>query len=312
MNNIKDTAKSKILVTGGTGFVGRRLLMLLSSLDHQVWVVSRKTDPNLATILCDLEKKNIPSNALDLVDTVFHLAGYAHDLRDAETVKHRYKALNVDATVELATLAVNSGVKRFVFLSSVKAGGNAGSDTSASENTHHDPEGIYGESKRQAELKLLEIGKNSDMHVVIIRSSLVYGPDVKGNLKQMLSGIRMGWFPPLPETGNKRSMIHVDDLVKAIVLVSQDERANGEIYTLTDGHPYSSREIHDVMCAVLGRKVPIWRVPKCIFSLFSLITPNIKFKINKLLGDEYYSSKKIEALGFKAQKGLKDMNETDF
>ena len=166
--------------------------------------------------------------------------------------------------------------------------------------------------KAKAELRLLEIGKESGMHISIIRPSLVYGPDVKGNLKSMLLGVEKGWFPPLPETGNKRSMIHVDDLVRAILLVANDDRANGEIFIATDGTPHSSREIYNAMCSALDKSIPKWSVPKILFDMASLVNPRIKYKLNKLLGDECYSSAKLEALGFKAKKTLKDMNETSF
>ena len=214
----------------------------------------------------------------------------------------------MDATVRLAKLAVKSNVKRFVFISSVKAGEGGVSNIKCM----NDSEGVYGKTKREAEIELLKIGKESGMHVSIIRPSLVYGPNVKGNLALMLSGIKKGWFPPLPETGNKRSMIHVDDLVRAILLVADDDGANGEIFTATDGNPHSSRDIYNAMCSVLDRPIPKWSIPKFLFDMVSLTNPRIKYKLNKLLGDECYSSAKLEALGFKAQKTLKDMNETDF
>jgi UDP-glucose 4-epimerase len=197
-------------------------------------------------------------------------------------------------------------------VSSVKAGGSSISENCMNENVQIEPEDIYGKTKREAELILLEIGKKSGMHISIIRPSLIYGPDVKGNLKSMLLGIIKGWFPPLPETGNRRSMIHVDDLVQAIFLVSEDKRANGEIFIATDGTPYSSREIYNAMCGMIGKSIPKWSVPKALFDLASLASPRIKYKINKLLGDECYSSAKLEAFGFKAKKSLKDMDETDF
>ena len=220
--------------------------------------------------------------------------------------------VNIDATVELARLAVKNGVKRVVFVSSVKAGGKVNSERCASEVDQSEPEGIYGETKRKAELKLLEIGRQSGMHVSIIRPSLVYGPSVKGNLKLMLSGIKKGWFPPLPKVENMRSMIHVDDLVQAILLVAMDDRANGEVFIATDGAPYSSREIYESMCSVALKSVPRWSVPKSLFDIVSLISPRIKYKVDKLLGDECYSSKKLESLGFRAQRTLKEMNETSF
>jgi UDP-glucose 4-epimerase len=298
-------------VSGGTGFVGQRLVVALQKKQVYVRLLSRSKQ-NRDTIICDLKVDRIPNDALIGVDTVFHLAGFSHDMRDASKISDLYYKVNVSATVQLANLAVESGVKRFVFVSSVKAGGGSALGICASESEQGDPDGIYGNTKREAELALLKIGKESDMHVSIIRPSLVYGPNVKGNLKLMLSGIKKGWFPPLPETGNKRSMIHVDDLVRAILLVADDDRANGEIFIATDGMPHSSREIYNAMCSVSGKSIPKWSVPKILFDIASLVSPRIKHKINKLLGDECYFSTKLEALGFKAKKSLKDMNETDF
>ena len=298
-----------ILITGATGFIGQRLV---KATDSKIKILSRKKQHDFETIVCDFEKGSIPSNTLDGIDTVFHLAGFAHDIRDASKIADLYYEVNVSATVQLANLAVKSGVKMFVFVSSVKAGGSPPIGICANEKDQRNAEDVYGRTKREAELKLLEIGQVSGMHVSIIRPSLVYGPDVKGNLQLMLSGIGKGWFPPLPETGNRRSMIHVDDLVRAILLVAEDKRANGEIFITTDGTPHSSRDIYNAMCNVLGKSIPKWSVPKFLFDMVSLISPRIKYKVNKLLGDECYSSKKLEKLGFKAKKTLKDMNETDF
>ena len=297
------------LITGATGFIGRRLI---SAVDGEIRVLSRAVHSDLETVICDLQSSVISDNTLDSIDTVFHLAGFAHDMRDPSKIVDLYYKINVSATVQLAELAVKSGVKRFVFVSSVKAGGISTPKKCINENDQIDPEGIYGKTKREAELRLLKIGKESGMHISIIRPSLVYGPDVKGNLKSMLLGVEKGWFPPLPETGNKRSMIHVDDLVRAILLVADDDRANGEIFIATDGTPHSSRDIYNAMCSALDKSIPKWSVPKTLFDIASLVSSQIKYKINKLLGDECYSSAKLEALGFKAKKSLKDMNETDF
>ena len=298
-----------ILVTGSSGFIGQKLINILKG---DIKILSRNNNQNFNTIVCDFEKNIIPSNSLDNIETVFHLAGFAHDARDTGKISDIYYKVNVSATVQLANLAVKSNVKKFVFVSSVKAGGAPDFKVCASEKDQGDPEGVYGKTKREAELKLLKIGKESGMHVSIIRPSLVYGPNAKGNLQLMLSGIKKGWFPPLPETGNKRSMIHVDDLVRAILLVADDDCANGEIFIATDGTPHSSRDIYNAMCNVLSKPIPKWSIPKGLFNMVSLVNPRIKYKLNKLLGDECYSSAKLEALGFKAHKTLKDMNETDF
>ncbi len=304
MHNMKN-----FLVTGSTGFIGSRLLEFLNTIRCEIKLLARNTNPDYETIVCNLGEDKIPSSALESVDIVFHLAGFAHDFRNPSKLEELYRAVNVNATVELATLAATSGVKRFVFVSSVKAGGSSVTGKCVTEKDQYEPEGIYGKTKREAELKLLTIGEESGMHVSIIRPSLVYGPSVKGNLKLMLSVIKKGWFPPLPEIKNKRSMIHVDDLVRAIMLVSEDNRANKEIFIATDGTPYSSREIYKAMCNIAGKSVPKWSIPRFVFDIVSAISPRFKYKVEKLLNDECYSSKKLEALGFKAQRTLKEMNE---
>ena len=302
----------KYLVTGATGFVGCHLLGLLRTINCDVRLLARSNVDNYETIICDLLSDSIPNKAFESIDTVFHLAGFAHDIREPSKVSNLYRSINVAATVGLARSAVQSGVKRFVFISSVNAGGHGSCDRGASESDQTYPEGVYGETKLEAETELLKIAEESDMHVSIIRSSLVYGPGVKGNLRLMQSGIKSGWFPPLPETGNKRSMIHVDDLVKAMLFVADSHHTNSEIFIATDGKPYSSREIYNDMCHALGKSVPNWSVPKRFFDMAKLVSRRLKYKLDKLLGDEYYSSAKLEKLGFEAQKSLKDMNETDF
>ena len=304
-------------ITGATGFIGQHLLesrqLYLGRLKGMsIRILSRQLHPKYETVVCDLQTEIIPNDALEGVDTVFHLAGFTHDIRDASEIRDLYQNVNVNSTVRLAELAVQSGVKRFVFVSSVKAGGIPPTGDCFNEQDQERPDGVYGETKREVELKILEIGRQSGMHVSIVRPSLVYGQNVKGNLQLMLSGIKKGWFPPLPEINNKRSMIHVNDLVRAILLVADDDRANGEIFIATDGTPHSSRDIYNAMCIVLDKSIPRWSVPKFLFDMASLVNPRIKYKLNKLLGDECYSSAKLEALGFKAKKTLKDMNETSF
>ena len=297
-----------------TGFVGSRLVQLLSDsigLD-QVTVLSRNPHPVCKTVISDLQSGTIPANALDGIDTLYHLAGYAHDLQDAQSVAHLYQAVNVDATVKLAQMAASSGVKCFVFVSSVKAGGSVAAGRCVTEADQSEPEGIYGRTKREAELKVLEIGRQSGMHVSIVRPSLVYGPGVKGNLALMQVGVKKGWFPPLPETGNRRSMIHVDDLVRALVFVAENEMANGQVYIATDGVPHSSRAIYEAICHSVGRAPRAWSVPKWLFDLAGVVSSRVRFKLDKLLGDECYSSAKLEALGFKAEKGLMDLARSDY
>ena len=305
--------EGKVLLTGSTGFIGSRLLDLLSSMGCDVRLLARSKVNNYETVVCNLGQDRIPKLSLISIDTIFHLAGPTNDIRYRSSIPNDlYSLVNVDATVELARLAVENSVKRFVFISSVKAGGHLPSNKYSNEIDLIELDGAYAKSKREAELRLLEKGKESEMHISIIRPSMVYGPNVKSNLQLMISGIKKGWFPPLPETGNKRSMIHVDDLVRAILLVAYDDRANGEIFIATDGNSYSSREIYDSVRKALGKSTLKWSVPKVLFNIASMVSPRIKYKIKKLLESEYYSSKKIEKLGFKAQKTLSEIYEKDF
>ena len=297
---------TNLLITGATGFVGGNLLKLLETSDFKICVLSRQQHPDYETIVCDLGQKQIPTSAIASVDTVFHLAGFAHDLRDTSKVEQLYRTINVTATVQLAELAAQKGVQRFVYVSSVKAGGKAIVGRCMTEEDQGEPEGIYGRTKREAELKLLEIGRQSCMHVSIVRPSLVYGPGVKGNLAIMRSGIEKGWFPPLPETGNRKSMIHVDDLVRAIFFVAEDHRADGEIFIATDGLPHSSRKIYETICQQVNKTVPRWSVPKFLFDGVASVSSRFRYKVEKLFGDECYSSAKLESLGFRAERALKD------
>ncbi len=301
----------KILVSGATGFIGKKLVVFLKQKQCEVKIISR-TQQSDATIICDLLKEDIPQQSFNNIDTVLHLAGIAHDTRDDYQITNDYQRLNVDATVKLANQAIKAGVKKFIFLSSVKAGVALDSNNCSDENDPCYPEGIYGKSKREAEIKLLDISKKSSMRVSIIRPSLVYGPCMKGNLRLMLLGIKKGWFPPIPESGNRRSLIHVDDLVRAIWLITNHENTDGEIFIATDGTPRSSREIYNTMCVLLGKKKSNWSIPKLLLNLSGMVNKKIKYKIDKLLGNECYSSEKLESLGFKPKKCLEDMNETDF
>ena len=295
------------LVTGSSGFIGLRLCNAIQLSGVNLRLILRKKNKLIKCkqFISDFDCGVIDDQAFLGVDTVFHLAGYAHDLSSNQEI-NKYKEINVDLTMKIANMAIANKVKNFVFVSSVKAGGSVISDRCVNENDQSEPKGVYGKTKREAELELLKIGQEHNMHVSIVRPSLVYGPGVKGNLQLMLSAVKKGWLPPLPETGNKRSMIHVDDLVRALLLVAEDDRADGEIFIATDGVPHSSRKIYEAVCKQLDKTVPRWSVPKFLFDGVASVSSRFRYKVEKLLGDEYYSSAKLESLGFRAERTLKD------
>jgi UDP-glucose 4-epimerase len=313
---------SKVLITGANGFIGRQLCLKLSFTGRTIIKLVRRIneDDKSDQFLCDLGLDQINDNMFDGVETVFHLAGIPHDTNNKAIKDSLYYDVNVIATEQLAIAAEKKGVKKFIYISSVKAGGTPLLGKCMSEDDQTEPDEIYGKTKRDAELRLLEIQNKSEIQISIIRPSLVYGPDVKGNLHKMRLAIKKGWFPPLPETGNRRSMIHVDDLVDILLLVESDKRSNGEIFIATDGNNYSSNQIYRAISKSLGLSVKKWVVPNICFILLArigdLVNPVFQFpfdsfRYQKLLGDECFSSEKIQnILNFKASNNFFSNNKS--
>ena len=177
-------------------FVGKKLI---NALKGNITIVSRKKNLNINTIILDLEKDPIPINIFKNIDRVYFLAGIAHDTKNVLNTRSYY-SVNVKAAHNLVNLASVSGVKSFIYVSSVKAGKTPKTTDKNLERDIKKQENIYGKTKRKAELKILKVSKKTKMHISIIRPALVYGPNVKGNLKIMISAIKKGIFPPLPET----------------------------------------------------------------------------------------------------------------
>ena len=150
------------------------------------------------------------------------------------------------------------------------------------------------------------------MHVSIVRPSLVYGPGVRGNIKLMQSAIKRGWFPPLPKLNNKKSMVHVDDLAKAIVHVLRNNKSHGKIFSVTDGEVYSTDKIYKILCKSLNKEIPSWYVPKSFINFFSKINFGPGNKLNKLMKDDFIESTELEELGFSPQYTLREINEKMF
>jgi len=294
----------RALVTGATGFIGSTLITHLENFGYSVRILSRENNLDYDTIVCDLNSGNIPEAAFNSVDIVFHLAGYTHDLKSNEKNKKDYYDVNVKGTVSLIKAASRENVKKFIFVSSVKAGGISGNGSCMTEMDQNIPEGDYGITKREAEIKILKIGRISNIHVSIVRPALVYGHKMKGNLAVMLRGVENGWFPPLPRMHNKRSMIHVRDLVSVILLLAEHDCTNKQIYIATDGIKYTSRDIYKAMRRTTGKDIPIWSLPKIVFYFIAKIGDVVKFipfdsyKYGKLFGSECYLSNKLKNLGF--------------
>lgn len=311
------------LVTGATGFVGGPLARLLQAEGwnviaglHAGHATARRIEwaETFALDLRDPEPLHLPPG----IDTIFHLAGKAHDLAEIAQEESEYTRINTDGTRRLLVAASEAGVRAFVYFSSVKAAGYPllrGRDP-MDENSNAPPETEYGRSKRAAEQLVLQGGYVP--HAVVLRPSLVYGPSAKGNLEKMIAAVRAGRFPPIPEIGNRRSMVHVEDLCHAAILAATHPAAAGRRYIVCDGRPVSTRELFVWICEALERPVPTWTVPLAFLRFCGTAGDVIgrargrrylfdSEALNKLIDDAYYSSALIEReLGWRPGKRLRD------
>lgn len=252
-------------VTGASGFVGGELLRALAARAVPLRLLARRPLPALpenAVRHCgDLTDPASLQGFLDGVDTLFHLAGYAHAVSapdPAELERHRH--INLEGTRNLFRCAAGAGVRRFVFVSSVKAGGEDAHEC-LNEHSARLPADPYGRIKRETEDWLFGAGARAGVEISVLRPALVYGPGVKGNLAAMLRAIDRGRFPPVPETHNVRSMVSVQDLVTALLAAGARAEAAGQVCIVEDGEAYSTRRIYTAMAAALGKPVPAWTLP---------------------------------------------------
>ncbi len=307
---------SLALVSGASGFIGRNLCQHLRERGVKIRALMRHecSGPWDEIVVADLAD-NLPGNALQGIDTVFHLAGKAHALSESRQDESEYHAINTAGTQRLLEACQAEGVQRFVMFSSVKAMGEGGM-VSLDEGSGIPPETPYGRSKLDAERLVLKGGYVS--YPVVLRLSMVYGPIEKGNLPRMIHAIARGRFPPLPELENQRSMVHVDDVVRAAMLVAERPESAGGTYILTDGRTYSTRQMYEWICEALGKSVPSWYVPTFALRLLAMLGDGIgalrgkRFMFDsdameKLVGSACYSSDLIQNdLGFKPEKNLQE------
>ena len=257
MNVPADT--TRYYVTGANGFVGKKLCVRLARLGEVRAMLRRPADgPWRRSDRIDLERDAVPADLLRGVDVVIHLAARTHAIDAGDCDEAVYRRVNVDGTRRLLECAALAGVRRFVFMSSVKAQGEGGSEP-ADETAAPRPSTAYGRTKLEAETMVLRGGHVPE--AVVLRPALVYGPGVKGNLERMIAAMRSGFFPPVPDVGNRRSLVHVDDLVSATILAAERPEAPGRAFIVTDGRPVSTREMYVWIRRAMGKEVPRWAVP---------------------------------------------------
>jgi UDP-glucose 4-epimerase len=313
------------LVTGASGSIGLRLCERLGREGWRVVAMSKRpvSGPWAHQICCDLGTVSayelIRKLGSHRIDVIWHLAGRAHAVDEVTQDEGVYHIANVVSTSTMLRVAEQIRAKRFVLASSVKAMGEGGWDIQ-DESAPCLPQSAYGRSKLAAEAILLQAP--SQVCAVALRFCMVYGAGVRGNMPRLVAVCRRRWLPRLPEVGNRRSYLHVEDAVEACVLAATHPAASG-VYIVTDGELHSTGELQNAIWSALEIRPPSLRVPAAIVRLAARAgdigrvflghrVPFDSYVLEKLWGSAAYSSDRlIRELGYCAQwplaRGLREL-----
>ncbi len=278
-------ASAPVLVTGATGFVGRPLCRLLAERCLPLRAALRSPDagslPSAArgVVVGDIGPETDWGEALEGVDSVVHLAARVHRLQDDQP--GLYRRVNTLGTLNLAEQAARAGVRRFVFLSSVKAVGESGH---LGPTTPPSPADAYGRSKREAELGLRDLEARTGLEVVILRPPLVYGPGVRANFLRLLRLVDRGLPLPLASVDNRRSLVFVNNLADAILTCLEHPAAAGGTFYVSDSELLSTPELIRRLAAALGRPVRLFPFPPSLLRLVAKAAGRAAVA-ERLLGD---------------------------
>lgn len=257
-----------VLVTGGTGFVGGAVVRRLYGSGRKVRIAARRATTGVTpgpevTTVDDLAATTDWRAALSGVDAVVHAAARVHVMRDtAADPLTEFRRVNVAGTLALARQAANTGVRRFVFLSSIKA---LGESTTGRPPFRADeipaPVDPYGISKLEAETALRQLALSTGLEVVIIRPVLVHGPGVKGNFRSMMRWLHRGIPLPLGAVHNRRSIVGLDNLVDLVASTLEHPAAPGRTFLVSDGEDLSTTDLLSRTATALGRTARLVPVP---------------------------------------------------
>jgi UDP-4-keto-D-QuiNAc 4-reductase len=257
----------KVALTGASGFIGRGVRAFLEGRGHHLIAVLRSEtfDPAFdeRRPISDLDDIEGLRKAFAGSDAVVHLAGKAHVMTRAENSAEEFTRVNVEGTMNVARAAADSGVRRFVFLSSIKVNGERtlpGHKFSADD--HPAPRDAYARSKREAEDFLREFCPANGIEVVIIRPPLVYGSGVPGNFRSMMRWLNFGIPLPLAGIDNRRSLVARENLASLIVNCLENARAAGQIFLVSDGEDLSTPELLRKLGRAIGKPPRLFFVPE--------------------------------------------------
>lgn len=292
-------AKQRILVTGATGFVGRSLCekLLFNDFDLRgtVWTAEPPTNLQAGVQAASIESIGPETDwsvALSGVETVIHLAARVHVMDEiCGDPLTAYRLVNVAGTESLARQAAVQGVKRLVFLSSVKVHGEE-TGIPYTEQLSPAPQDPYGVSKLEAEKVLHNIGAETGLEVVIIRPPLIYGPGVKANFLNLLKIVDKGLPLPLASITNARSLLYLGNLIDAIVRCIDHPQAAGQVFLVSDGEDVSTSELIRRVATALDRPARLLPFPPSLMRLAGKLTGK-SMAVDRLLGSLVIDSGKI-------------------
>jgi nucleoside-diphosphate-sugar epimerase len=256
---------SRVLVTGASGFVGRVLCASLGAAGHAVRAAIRTRASGLpapdSVAIGDIDADTDWDRALDGIDTVIHAAARAHILRDAPENESLYVRTNVDGTRKLLAAAERMGVRRFVYVSSIKVNGEATLDKPFTAHDPPNPLDAYGRSKLAAEEIVLEAASAGRVDAVIVRPPLVYGVGVRANFLRLIQWTSKGIPLPLGAVHNSRSMVNVWNLCDLIAHLASRPTPGARIFMVSDGDDLSTPTLIRKIAAVMNRRATLLPVP---------------------------------------------------
>lgn len=291
----------KVLLTGANGFIGQQLCAELLRYGHWVRGAIRKDAERLAkadeveyVVVGSIDAGTVWPPALMGCDAIVHLAARVHVMHDeASDPLTEFRELNTEGTLNLARQAVQAGVKRLVFVSSIKVNGE-GRDDPYRETDAPSPEDAYAISKWEAEQGLQQIMRETGLEVVVLRPPLVYGPGVKANFLRLMQLIQKGWPLPLGAVKNRRSLLYVGNFVDAIRVCVEHPAARGQTFLLDDGQAVSTPELIRAIANAFNRPARLLPVPICMLQLAGLMTGR-STAISRLTGSLYVDAQAIRS-----------------
>ena len=260
---------STVLVSGANGFVGRALCQSLASRSRDVRSAVRRAGSEIIGgqspfVVGEIDAKTAWSPALSEVDVVVHLASRVHLMQETSSDSLSvYRMVNTEGSLNLARQAAVAGVRRFVFVSTVKVNGEGGGGI-YSETDAPCPVDPYAISKWEAEQGLCDVAAATGMEVVIVRPPLVYGPGVKANFLRMMQWLNKGMPLPFGTIHNKRSLVALDNLIDLLITCIDHPAAVNQTFLVSDGEDLSTPELFVRMAAALGKPACFMPFPEQI------------------------------------------------